>query len=115
MQNQVRELSFSLKVVKGDGSYPFRPSDLRRVITFAVNQTLIWDNLAVFPLERMLTVVGHLHNNAPFAAGPQIDVANSDLRPIAAPPLPDMLRLRPSLEYKIAWIIKNPHKLHFSI
>jgi hypothetical protein len=90
-----------MEVVEGHRRKPLRAPNLRYVVTFRVHQTFVGHSLAINAAKRMIAAVRHTHYDVPFAANAEIDVANCQARSITAPPMPQVLRLRPGFEQQI--------------
>jgi hypothetical protein len=101
VQDRVGQSGTSTELVEGHRRKPLRAPNLSYVVTFRVHQTFVGHNLAINAAKRMIAAVRHTHHDVPFAADAEIGVANYEARSITAPPMPQVVRLRPGFEQEI--------------
>ncbi len=97
------------------GGQPLGASKSGHVITLGVYKPMRAQDLAIVTVKGMVGSVRHPHDETPCAADTEIDRAMSNARPFAAPPVPEMLGLRPRLKQQSRLAMESARKFNLPV
>src|SRR5258708_4379764 len=104
-----------LGLLKSYCGQPLGTSKLGHVITLGVHEAMRAQDLAILAKKGMIGSIRHPHDQAPGAADTEIDRAMCNARPLAAPPLPEMLGLRPRLKQQSRTAVEPTSELDLPV